>query len=59
MAAFFYGALKVGMSKIELFTEVPKEIVFVIQALMILFLSVKYANRGDAPRTRFLRGVKR
>jgi len=42
VAALFYSALKVGMSKIELFTEVPREIVSVIQGLMILFLSVRY-----------------
>ena len=45
IAALFYSALKVGMSKIALFTEVPKEIVSVIQALMILFLSIKYFRR--------------
>lgn len=45
VAALFYSALKVGMSKIALFTEVPKEIVSVIQALMILFLSIKYFRR--------------
>ena len=44
IASIFYSALKVGMGKIELFTTVPKEIVSVIQALMILFLSVKYLN---------------
>jgi simple sugar transport system permease protein len=48
VAAFFYGALKVGMSKIELFTEVPKEIVSVIQALMILFLSIQYLTKSGA-----------
>lgn len=47
VAALFYSALKVGMSKIALFTEVPKEIVSVIQALMILFLSIKYFRREE------------
>ncbi len=56
VAAFFYGALKVGMSKIELFTEVPKEIVFVIQALMILFLSIKYIDRTKVRHERPLKG---
>jgi ABC-type uncharacterized transport system permease subunit len=46
VAALFYSALKVGMSRIELFTEVPKEIVSVIQAMMILFLAVKYYTRS-------------
>ena len=50
VAALFYSALKVGMSKIELFTEVPREIVSVIQGLMILFLSVKYLARNASLR---------
>lgn len=50
VAALFYSALKVGMSKIELFTEVPREIVSVIQGLMILFLSVRYLARGASLR---------
>jgi general nucleoside transport system permease protein len=50
VAALFYSALKVGMSKIELFTEVPKEIVSVIQALMILFLSIKYIEKRRPKR---------
>ena len=41
-----YSALKVGMSKIELFTNVPKEIVGIIQAFMVLFLSAKYYRKG-------------
>jgi ABC-type uncharacterized transport system permease subunit len=56
VAALFYSALKVGMSKIELFTEVPKEIVSVIQASMILFLSVKYVTRGRGLRGLLKRG---
>lgn len=46
IAAIFYSALKVGMSKIELFTNVPKEIVSIIQALMVLLLAVKYYQKG-------------
>lgn len=45
VAAIFYSALKVGMSKIELFTSVPKEIVSIIQALMVLLLAVKYYKK--------------
>ncbi len=46
IAAIFYSVLKVGMSKIELFTSVPKEIVSIIQALMVLLLAVKYYKKG-------------
>ncbi len=56
VAALFYSALKVGMSKIELFTEVPKEIVSVIQGSMILFLSVKYITRSRGLRSLLRRG---
>lgn len=46
ISAVLYSALKVGMSKIELFTNVPKEIVGIIQAFMVLFLSAKYYKKG-------------
>jgi simple sugar transport system permease protein len=55
IAALFYSALKVGMSKIELFTEVPREIVSVIQGLMILFLSVRYITYDARLRDIFRR----
>lgn len=56
VAALFYSALKVGMSKIELFTTVPKEIVSVIQGLMILFLSVRYLKQNQQIKAYFKRG---
>lgn len=40
-AAIFYATLKVGVQNISIFTQVPSEIIALIQAMIILFLSVK------------------
>lgn len=42
VAAIFYAALKVGSNSIALYTDVPYEIVGLIQALIILFLSIRF-----------------
>ena len=42
VSAIFYAALKTGSSSIAIFTSVPSEIIVLIQALIILFLSVKF-----------------
>lgn len=44
IAAIFYAALKTGSEYIGLFTNVPKEIVGVIQGILILFLSVRFID---------------
>ncbi len=44
VAAIFYSALKTGSEKIGLYTDVPNEIVSVIQGLMILFLSIQFLD---------------
>ncbi|HEY9060844.1 MAG TPA: ABC transporter permease [Pseudobacteroides sp.] len=44
IAAIFYAALKTGSDYISVFTNVPKDIVGVIQGIMILLLSVKFLN---------------
>ena len=44
VAAIFYSALKTGAEKIGLYTDVPNEIVSVIQGLMILFLSIQFLD---------------
>lgn len=44
IAAVFYSALKTGADNINMYTHVPKEIVAVIQSLMILFLAVQFLN---------------
>lgn len=41
LAAIFYAALKTGSTSIAIFSNVPAEIVVLIQALMILLLSLK------------------
>ena len=44
IAAVFYSALKTGADNINMYTTVPKEIVAVIQSVMILFLAVQFLN---------------
>jgi simple sugar transport system permease protein len=44
VAAIFYSVLKTGSDNINLYTSVPKEIIAVIQSLIILLLSIKYVN---------------
>lgn len=44
VAAIFYSALKTGSDTIGIFTNVPKEIVGVIQGLLILFLSIRFID---------------
>ncbi|MCL2464712.1 MAG: ABC transporter permease, partial [Micrococcales bacterium] len=51
IAAIFYAALETGSDSIAVFTNVPKEIVFILQGLIILFLAVRFLDRN----THFLR----
>ncbi|MBO5169762.1 MAG: ABC transporter permease [Oscillospiraceae bacterium] len=44
IASIFYAALKTGSDKINMYTNVPKEIVALIQALIVLFLAVKFID---------------
>lgn len=44
IASVFYSALKTGSDNINMYTNVPKEVVAVIQALIILFLAVRFLN---------------
>src|SRR5665648_339108 len=44
IAAIFYAALKTGADNINLYSTVPKEIVAVIQVLIILFLAVNFLH---------------
>lgn len=59
IAALFYSSLKVGMSKIELFTNVPGEIISVIQSLMILFLSVAFFTKSRSIERRMRKEQKK
>nr|WP_319488668.1 ABC transporter permease [uncultured Caproiciproducens sp.] len=57
IAAVFYAALKTGSDHINLYSTVPKEIVTVIQGLIILFLAVKFVDEhtdiGDKIKMKF------
>ena len=44
IAAIFYAGLKTGADSINMYTSVPKEIVALIQGLIVLFLAVKFFN---------------
>lgn len=44
IASIFYAALKTGSDNINMYTSVPKEIVALIQGLIILFLAVKFIS---------------
>ncbi len=44
VAGIFYSALKAGSDNINMYTSVPKEIVAVVQGLIILFLAVQFLN---------------
>lgn len=44
VAAIFYSALQTGADNINMYTSVPKEIVGVLQGLIILFLAVQFLN---------------
>ena len=52
VAAILYAALKTGSEYIGLFTSVPKDIVGVIQSVIILFLSVRFLATETAFRER-------
>lgn len=45
IAAIFYAVLKTGADSVNMYTDVPKEIVSLIQGLIVLFLAVKFVNR--------------
>ncbi len=44
IAAIFYAALKTGSEYIGIYTNVPKDIVSIIQGVLILFLSAEFIN---------------
>lgn len=55
IAAIFYSALKTGADHINLYSTVPKEIVSVIQGLIILFLAVKFIDEHTSIRQKLFR----
>ncbi|HBF37654.1 MAG TPA: ABC transporter permease [Firmicutes bacterium] len=52
VVAIFYAALKTGSEYIGLFTNVPKDIVGVIQGILILFLSVRFISQNTSLRVK-------
>lgn len=44
VAGIFYSALKTGADNINMYTSVPKEIVAVVQSLIILFLAIRFVD---------------
>ena len=44
IAAVLYAALKTGSDNINMYSTVPKEIVAVVQALIVLFLAAKFID---------------
>lgn len=53
IAAVFYSALKTGADNINMYTGIPKEIVAIIQGLIILFLSIKFIEDRFGPVKRW------
>ena len=49
-ASILYSALKTGSDNINFYTDVPKEIVAVIQSLIILFLAVRFLSEKTGKR---------
>jgi ABC-type uncharacterized transport system permease subunit len=47
VAAIFYSALKTGSDSIGIFANVPKEIVGIIQGLIILFLAIRFVGENS------------
>lgn len=45
VAAVFYSVLKTGSDSINMYTNVPKEMIAMIQGIMILFLAVKFVHQ--------------
>jgi simple sugar transport system permease protein len=45
VAALFFGALASGGAQVDMETQVPRELVTVIQAIVILFVACEYLVR--------------
>jgi len=60
IATVFYSALKTGSDNINMYTGIPKEIVAIIQGLIVLFLSIRFINDrfGLTKRWRNKRNMK-
>ncbi len=59
IAAIFYSALKTGSDSIGIFANVPKEIVGVIQGLIILFLAIRFVGENSHIGSGIINRIKR
>jgi simple sugar transport system permease protein len=58
VASIFYSALKTGSQSIAIYSGVPKEIVAVIQGLIILFLAIQFINTRTGVLTRWTKMLR-
>jgi simple sugar transport system permease protein len=49
IAAVFYAGLKTGADSINMYTNVPKEIVALIQSMIVLFLAIQFFQNHKIP----------
>ncbi len=59
LAAVFFSALKTGADNINMYTSVPKEIVGVLQSLIILFLAVQFLDERFGLKARIRKWIGR
>lgn len=59
IASIFYSALKTGSQSIAIYSGVPKEIVAVIQGLIVLFLAIQFINQRTGVISRWTRMMRR
>ena len=59
LAAIFFSALKTGADNINMYTSVPKEIVGVLQSLIILFLAVQFLDERFGLKARISKWIGR
>ncbi|XFA99064.1 ABC transporter permease [Candidatus Izemoplasma sp. B36] len=52
VAAIFYAALKTGASSVAIYTSVPAEIIILLQALIVLFLSIKFFSNKKTKKVK-------
>ena len=53
VGSIFYSALQTGADSVNIYTSVPKEIVGVIQSLIILFIAIQFLDERLGLREKF------
>lgn len=54
VGSIFYSALQTGADSINIYTSVPKEIVGVLQSLIILFIAIQFLDERYGLRQKFM-----